>query len=37
VRKLPAEVQDEAAEIMLSVAAKRGAPVALDDEAKQTS
>jgi len=34
VRALPAEGQVEEAEIMLSVAAKRGAPVPLDSETR---
>jgi predicted transcriptional regulator len=34
VRKLPEAVQDEAAEILLSVVAKQGEPVQLDDETR---
>jgi len=34
VRELPEADQDEAAEILLSVASKRGEPVRLDDETR---
>jgi len=34
VRELPEADQDEAAEILLSVASKRGEPVHLDDETR---
>jgi predicted transcriptional regulator len=34
VRELPDADQDEAAEILLSVASKRGEPVRLDDETR---
>ena len=34
VRELPADRQDEAAEIMLSMAARKDAPVRLDDETR---
>jgi predicted transcriptional regulator len=34
VRELSAEEQDEAAEIMLAVAAKRGGPVPLDEQTR---
>jgi thiamine monophosphate synthase len=34
IRGLPEEEQDEAAEILLSLAAKRDAPVLLDDETR---
>jgi hypothetical protein len=34
VRELPESDQDEAAEILLSVASKRAAPVTLDDETR---
>lgn len=34
VRELPEAEQDEAAEMLLSVAAKNAAPVALDDETR---
>ena len=35
VRELPDNDQDAAAEILLSIAAKRGPPVELDDETRQ--
>ncbi len=34
VRALPEAEQDEAAEMLLSVASKRGAPIELDDETR---
>ena len=34
VRELPEAEQDEAAEMLLSVASKKGAPVKLDDETR---
>jgi predicted transcriptional regulator len=34
VRELPDAVQDEAAEMLFSVAAKQGAPVRLDEETR---
>jgi predicted transcriptional regulator len=34
VRELPEAEQDEAAEILLSVAAKKGGPIHLDDETR---
>jgi len=35
VRELPDNDQDAAAEILMSIAAKRGPPVELDDETRQ--
>jgi len=34
VRELPEAEQDEAAEMLLSVASKKGAPIQLDDETR---